>query len=150
MACCRRRVARPSCGAPSSGCSGVIGAPNSRVTINILYLRPRRGARLCRITAHSDQHGEVAVKCSLHSPRETPAENSLSHRFVVGLALPNTSPAAPFLGTFEALFEHLASLCAGVGPSAASGPWRGICLCRADTDRSRSTSQSGAQAATSI
>src|SRR6516225_12249684 len=101
MACCRRRVARPSCGAPSSGCSGVIGAPNSRVTINILYLRPRRGARLCRITAHYDQHGEVAVKCSLHSPRETPAENSLSHRFVVGLALPNTSPAAPFLGTFR-------------------------------------------------
>src|SRR6516164_11628989 len=88
MACCRRRVARPSCGAPSSGCSGVIGAPNSRVTINILYLRPRRGARLCRITAHYDQRGEVAVKCSLHSPRETPAGNSLSHLFVVGLALP--------------------------------------------------------------
>jgi hypothetical protein len=40
------RMARPLCGAPLPGCSGVIGAPNSQVTINILRLRARDGARL--------------------------------------------------------------------------------------------------------
>jgi hypothetical protein len=45
---------------------------------------------------HSEKLGKVVVKCSLRSPRETPAGGSLSRRFeVAGLGV-NISLAALF------------------------------------------------------
>jgi hypothetical protein len=45
-------------------------------------------------SGHSGKRGEVAAKCSLRSPSETPAGGSLSRRFEVGLARGNTAAGA--------------------------------------------------------
>ena len=64
MAYCRPRVARPSCGAPSPGCSGVIGEPNSRVTINILCLRsPWRAALSAQDRNGTGRKVEMTPRC---------------------------------------------------------------------------------------
>ena len=60
-------------------------------------------------SVHYEKPGTVDLKCSLRSPRETPAGGGINLALAVGLALWNTSPAAPLLGarTADQLRDNL-------------------------------------------